>query len=158
MARPGFLFGDISSLNGVAVAVALAGAILSAAAYTTARRLTRTNHHLVIVLAFATVSLVGSVPATVPVFLMPTGPEWLYLLGVGVATQGGQVFVTKALEVDKAGRVMAVAYLQIVFAALWGLMIFREVPDLWTGLGALIIIGSTLIMGWTHPVAAPAGR
>ena len=158
VARPGFLFGDVSSLDPLAVAVALAGAIFSAAAYTTARRLTRTNHHLVIVLAFATVSLVGSIPATVPVFLMPTGPEWLYLLGVGIATQGGQVFVTKALEVDKAGRVMAVGYLQIVFAALWGLMIFQEVPDLWSGIGALVIIGSTFLMGWTHPVAAPTGR
>ena len=158
VARPGFLFGDVSSLDPLAVAVALAGAIFSAAAYTTARRLTRTNHHLVIVLAFATVSLVGSIPATVPVFLMPTGPEWLSLLGVGIATQGGQVFVTQALEVDKAGRVMAVGYLQIVFAALWGLMIFQEVPDLWSGIGALVIIGSTFLMGWTHPVAAPTGR
>ena len=53
---------------------------------------------------------------------------------------------------------MAVGYLQIVFAALWGLMIFQEVPDLWSGIGALVIIGSTFLMGWTHPVAAPTGR
>jgi drug/metabolite transporter (DMT)-like permease len=53
---------------------------------------------------------------------------------------------------------MAVGYLQIVFAAVWGILVFREVPDAWTGAGAAIIIGSTFLMGRIHPVAAPAGR
>jgi len=158
VARPEFLSGHASGLDPVAVGVALAGAVLSAAAYVTVRRLTRTNHHLVIVLAFALVTLVGSLPATLPVFVMPSGPEWGYLLGVGLATQAGQVFVTKALQVEKAGRVMAVGYLQIVFAAGWGILVFGEVPDHWTALGALIIIASTFLMGRFHPVATPPGR
>jgi len=158
VARPDFLFGHVSGLDPVAVGVALAGAILSAAAYVTARRLTRTNHPLVIVLAFAAVSLVGSLPAALPVFVLPRGLEWGFLLGVGLATQAGQVFVTLALRVEKAGRVMAVGYLQIVFAAVWGFMVFQEVPDRWTVLGALIIIASTFLMGRFHPVAAPRGR
>jgi len=158
VARPGFLFGDLSGLDPGPVLVALAGAILSAAAYTTARRLTRTNHPLVIVLSFAVVSLVGSVPASLPVFIMPSGVEWLFLLGVGVATQGGQVFVTQALQLEKAGRVMSVGYLQIVFAALWGVILFREVPDVWTGAGAAVIVVSTFLLGRIHPAAAPRGR
>jgi drug/metabolite transporter (DMT)-like permease len=158
VARPDFLFGHVSGLDPVAVGVALAGAILSAFAYVTVRRLTRTNHPLVIVLAFAAVTLVGSLPATIPVFVLPRGPEWGYLLAVGLATQAGQVFVTKALQVEKAGRVMAVGYLQIVFAAVWGFLVFQEVPDHWTALGAFIIIASTFLMGRIHPVAAPPGR
>lgn len=158
VARPGFLFGEVSSLDPVPVAVALAGAVLSAAAYVTVRRLTRTNHPLVIVLAFALVTLVGSIPATLAVFVMPRGLEWGYLLGVGLATQAGQVFVTRALQLEKAGRVMAVGYLQIVFAALWGLLVFAEVPDEWTVLGASVIIAATFLMGRFHPIAAPPGR
>jgi drug/metabolite transporter (DMT)-like permease len=156
VARPGFLFGVVHGLDPVAVGVALVGAGLSAAAYVTARRLTRTNDPLVIVLAFAVVALFGSLPGTISVFVMPMGWEWLYLLGVGIATQGGQVFVTRALKVEKAGRVMAVGYLQIVFAAVWGFLLFAEAPDLWTWMGAFMIIGATLLMGraWagvTHP-------
>lgn len=158
VARPGFLFGDLSGLEPLPVAVALAGALLSAAAYTTARRLTRTNDPLVIVLSFAVVSLVASIPATLPVFVVPDRMDWVFLLGVGVATQGGQVFVTKALQLEKAGRVMAVGYLQIVFAALWGTLVFREVPDLWTGVGAAVIVASTFLLGRIHPVTAPRGR
>lgn len=158
VARPGFLVGEVSGLDPVAVVVALLGAVLSAAAYVTVRRLTRTNHHLVIVLAFSVVTLGGSLPASLPSFVVPAGREWVFLLGVGVATQAGQVLVTKALHLEKAGRVMAVGYLQIVFAALWGFLAFSEIPDHWTVLGASLIILSTFLMGRTHPVASPPGR
>lgn len=158
IARPGFLFGEPSGLDPAGVLVALMGAVLSACAYVTARRLTRTNDPLVIVFFFALVTLVGGLPATVPVFVMPQGWEWLLLLGVGVATQGGQVFVTRALQLEKAGRAMAVGYLQIVFAAVWGLLWFSEVPDAWTGLGAVIIVLSTFLLGRIHPVVTPPGR
>lgn len=157
IARPGFLFGQGSGLDPLAVLVALMGAVLSAGAYVTARRLTRSNDPLVIVFFFALVTLAGSIPLTVPVFVMPRGGEWLLLLGVGVATQGGQVFVTRALKLEKAGRAMAVGYLQIVFASLWGLWWFSEVPDLWTGVGAFVIVVSTFLLGRVHPVVTPAG-
>jgi drug/metabolite transporter (DMT)-like permease len=68
------------------------------------------------------------------------------------------VFLTLAFQAEKAGRVMAVGYLQIVFAAALGVVLFGEVPDLWAGLGAAVIVGSTFMMGWRHPVAAPRGR
>jgi drug/metabolite transporter (DMT)-like permease len=148
----------VSGLEPVAVVAAMAGAILSAAAYVTARRLTRTHDTLVIVFAFAFLSLVGSIPATLSVFVWPTPGEWAVLLGVGIAAQGGQVYVTKALQVEKAGKVMAVGYLQIVFAALWGVVMFGEIPDVWTALGAAIIIGVTFLMARVHPVATPHGR
>jgi drug/metabolite transporter (DMT)-like permease len=158
VARPGFLFGQVSALDPVAVTVALTGAVLSAGAYVTARRLTRTTDPLVIVLAFAAVSLVGSAPLTALNFVMPRGVEWLALLGVGLAGHGGQIWVTRALQVEKAGRVMAVGYLQIVFAAGWGFLLFREIPDHWTAIGAAVIVGATYLMSRVHPVAASAGR
>lgn len=158
IARPSFLFGEASGLDPLAVGVALLGAILSAGAYVMTRRLTRTNDPLVIVFAFAAVTVLASLPATIPVFVMPRGGQWLFLLGVGLATQGGQVFVTRALQMEKAGRAMTVGYLQIVFATVWGLFLFSEVPDGWTGLGALTIIASTLLMGRIRPVGGAAGR
>jgi len=158
VARPGFLFGNVSGLDPFSVGVALAGAILAAAAYVAAKKLTQTHDPLVIVFSFAAVSLVGSIPATASSFVMPSGLEWMILLAVGLGAQGGQIYVTKALQIEKAGRVMAVGYLQIVFAAAWGLFLFQEAPDLWTALGATVIIVSTFLMGRTHPVATPTGR
>jgi drug/metabolite transporter (DMT)-like permease len=144
MARPEFLFGGATqSLDPVAVAVALAGAIFSAGAYVTVRNLSRTEDPVVIVFYFALVATVGSVPLTALDPVLPTPGEWLALAGIGVVTQIAQVFLTKGLREERAGRAMAVAYMQIVFAALWGLIFFAEFPDLWGILGALVIILST---------------
>jgi drug/metabolite transporter (DMT)-like permease len=158
IARPGFLFGGEESLPPLAVGVALMGAVLSAAAYVTTRRLTRTNDPLVIVFYFALTTVIGSIPFNLVSFTPPEGREWAFLAGVGVATLGGQVFLTKALQLEKAVRVMAVGYLQIVFAVLLGIALFSEIPDVWSVAGAAVIIGSTFLMGRLHPVAAPRGR
>ncbi len=158
VARPEFLFGTVSSLPPVAVGVALLGAVLSAGAYVTTRRLTRTNDPLVIVFYFALLTVVGSLPFNVVGWVQPHGWEWMLLLGVGVATLGGQVFITRALQLEKAARVMAAGYLQIVFAALLGMAFFREFPDAWSVAGAGVIILSTFLLARIHPVATPSGR
>jgi drug/metabolite transporter (DMT)-like permease len=144
MARPGFLFGGLSGgLDPIAVIVALAGAIFSAGAYVTVRRLGQTEDPVVIVFYFALVATVGSIPLTMARPVLPTAGEWLALGGIGVVTQVAQVFMTRGLREEAAGRAMAVGYMQIVFAALWGLVFFAEFPDLWGGAGALVIILST---------------
>lgn len=155
MVRPALLFGGVSALPAFPAAVALVGALFSAAAYVTVRFLSRSGaqgvgqgeHPLVIVFWFALISTVGSLPFTLPVFVMPTGAEWLILLGIGISTHLGQLFLTMGLRDERAGRAMAVAYLQIVFAAVWGLALFAEVPDLWTGAGAGIIVVATWLLG-----------
>jgi len=158
IARPEFLFGGEEGLPPLAVAVALTGAVLSAGAYVVTKRLTRTNDPLVIVFYFALVSTVGSFPFTLASFTTPVGWEWALLAGVGLGTLGGQVFITRALQQEKAVRVLAVGYLQIVFAGILGVLLFSEIPDLWSVAGAGVIIGSTFLMGMLHPVATPRGR
>jgi drug/metabolite transporter (DMT)-like permease len=147
MARPAFLFGGLDErLDSVAVGVALAGAVFSAAAYVTVRRLSRTEDAVVIVFYFALIATVGSVPLTAMNAVLPTAWEWVALAGIGVVTQVAQVFLTKGLREERAGRAMAIGYMQIVFAALWGLVFFAEFPDAWGGAGALVIILSTAFL------------
>lgn len=158
VARPEFLFGQESALPPLAVGVALLGAVLTGGAYVVVRRLTRTTDPLVIVFYFAFLSVVGSIPFNLVSFVTPTPREWVMLVVVGLGTLGGQVFLTLALRLEKAVRVMGVGYLQIVFAAIMGLALFGEVPDLWSVSGAGIIIGSTFLMARLRPVPAAAGR
>jgi drug/metabolite transporter (DMT)-like permease len=63
-----------------------------------------------------------------------------------VTTQLGQVAFTRGLQLEPAGRATAVGYLQIVFAALWGIILLGERPDAWSVAGALIIVGATLVV------------
>ncbi|HSM37193.1 MAG TPA: DMT family transporter, partial [Longimicrobiales bacterium] len=142
-ARPGFLFGG-AALPLLPVAVGLLGAIFSAAAYVTVRKLGETDHTMVIVFYFSAVATVGAIPLAAGSALWPTPREWLVLVGVGIATQLGQVFMTIGLRKEKAGRATAASYLAIVFSALWGFLFFGEVPSSWLVAGAAIIVAATV--------------
>jgi drug/metabolite transporter (DMT)-like permease len=74
------------------------------------------------------------------------------VVGVGIATHIGQLWITWALRLERAGRASAVGYLQIVFAAGWGWLLFSEVPDVWTWVGAGVITLATLQISRIPPV------
>ncbi len=157
LARPAFLFGGgAEALDPLATGIALTGAVFSAAAYVTVRRLGKDEDAMVIVFWFALVSVIGALPATLPVAVLPTRREWLLLLAVGVTTHLGQVFLTWGLQRERAGRAMAVGYLQIVFAGIWGFLFFAEVPDRWGVAGALVIVGSTYLVARSRRGVRPA--
>ena len=139
--RPAFLFdAGGPALAPLGVAAALGGAVLTAVAYVGVRELARTEYPLVIVLWFPLVSLPASLPATLAQGVWPRGFEWLVLLGVGVFAQIGQVCLTRGLALEPAGRAMAISYVQIAFATLWGVLFFGEIPGVATLLGSLLVI------------------
>ena len=148
VARPELLFGGPAGLDPIAVAVALAGAVLSAAAYVTVRLLA-TEHHLVVIFYFAVISTLGSAPATAIKAVLPGPVELLLLLGVGVSTQLGQVFMTKGLHLERTGRATATSLVQIVFAGLWGALFFSQVPGPLGLAGAGLIVAGVLLLGRT---------
>lgn len=146
VARPGFLFGGSPGLDPFAVAVALSGAVLSAAAYVTVRVLA-SEHHLVVIFYFAVISTLGSLPVTAMNAVLPRPADVLLLLGIGVSTQLGQVFMTKGLHLERTGRATATSLVQIVFAGLWGALFFSQLPGPLGLAGAGLIMAGVLLLG-----------
>lgn len=157
VARPSFLFGTGSSLPPLGVASALAGSFIAACAYTTVRQLRKTDHPLVIVFYFSLVAVPASIPLVVPVFVMPQGIEWLWLLLIGVTTQIAQVHITRGLALVPAGPGTAVGYVQIALAAIWGALIFGERPQLFTVLGTLLVLAAVLLVAFAARNAPAKG-
>lgn len=148
VAQPSVLFGEIGSgLDQLGVGAGLACAVLSASAWVTIRKLGQTDSYIVIVFYFALVATVGSVPFVTANFVLPSAFEWVILLLIGLATHFGQINLTKGLKLEKAGKAASMAYLQIVFATLWGFLFFKEIPTMLSVGGAMLIIGSTLMLG-----------
>jgi drug/metabolite transporter (DMT)-like permease len=152
--RPASLLGGAGGMPRGAVLLALLGALCSACAYIVIRKLTAENP-LVVVLYFPLVT----VPATLPMvwrrLIWPTPWQWVMLVAVGVTTQMAQVYLTRGLQREPAGRATAVGYLQVVFAALWGLIFFHEQPSVWTVAGAATILVSTVVLAGTGRQPAP---
>jgi len=148
ISRPTFLFGGVDAgLPTLTVLIGLVGAIFTAGAYVSVRMLGRTEDPIVIVFWFSLVSTVGSLPFLPLGFVIPDLRELLILLLVGLATYSGQRFLTIGLRQERATKATVIGYLQIVFAALWGVLILREVPDRWTVGGAAIIILCSWLLG-----------
>ena len=146
IARPTFLFADAAPVNPLHITIAVCGALFSATAYVTVRMLRGADDALVIVFYFPVVTVPLVLPFAVAQWVAPTAMEWLVMLGVGITTQIAQVYMTRGLQLEPTGRATAVGYLQIVFAAFWGALLLGERPDRWSALGALIIVGGTLLV------------
>ncbi|MEB3172247.1 MAG: DMT family transporter [Cyanobacteriota bacterium] len=142
MAGPGH---QAASLPLLPVLVALLGALCTALAYVSVRALRHSEHPLVIVFYFPLVALVLSLPLVLLNPVLPTGPELLALLGVGLFTQLGQVSLTRGLMALPAARATTISYVQVGFAVLWGWLLFGEVLDAATLAGALLVLAATFI-------------
>lgn len=146
IARPAALFAaSASALPMGVVLVGLAGAFFTACAHVLVRRLAPHEHELVIVLYFPLVAAPASLVSLVPIWVWPGPGEWLLLLAVGVAAQGGQVFLTRGMKHLTAASASVILYLQIVFATVWGLLVLSERPDGWTIGGSVLVLAGTLV-------------
>src|SRR5688500_8620500 len=110
VARPSFLGGASATLDPVHVAIALLGALSSASAYVMVRRLRGIDHPLVIVLYFPLVTVPLTLPFVIAGWTWPSPWEWMVLLGIGASTQAGQVYMTRGLQLETAGRATSVGY------------------------------------------------
>ena len=158
VAQPPFVFEARPVGDVLALAAALAGSVASAIAYVTIRRLRRTDDPLVIVFYFPLIAVPLSVGPVLRDATMPSAYEWALLAGIGVSTQIAQVFMTKGLHNETAGRATAVSYLQVAFAYGWGMLVFGELPNALGVTGtALVALGVlTLALGGRANPGGPA--
>ncbi|MBB94546.1 MAG: hypothetical protein CML68_08090 [Rhodobacteraceae bacterium] len=61
------------------------------------------------------------------------------MLVVAAAGTTGQLFMIRAFSAGEAAMLAPYAYVGLILAAMWGLVLYNEVPDLWTVVGAAII-------------------
>lgn len=62
-----------------------------------------------------------------------------------MAAAVGQFAITSAYKFAPAKKLSVFDYIQVVFAALWGILFFRETPTFLSIIGYVIIIGVALI-------------
>lgn len=138
--RPGFGAVHWASFLVLAMAVCFAGYQL------TTRALNATE--LPVTTLFYTAA-VGTVATSLPLpFLWewPTPTGWLLMVVVGFLGGGGHFLLIVALRYASPATVAPVMYVQLVYAALLGWLLFGEAPDAWTATGAALIAAGGL---WT---------
>lgn len=79
-------------------------------------------------------------------WISPNSMDWAYLFGIGVFGGLAQFAMIKAYKLAPANLIAPVEYTQFLWAIVFGLVIWGEVPSLKTYIGALIIIGAAFAL------------
>ncbi len=74
------------------------------------------------------------------VWVTPGGSEFLLLVGLALLAGLAEVCVIRALELGLAVAVAPVHYTLIIWASLYGWLVFGQFPDAWTWAGTAIIM------------------
>ncbi len=99
----------------------------------------------VIVICFSLFSCMLTLPFMIFNFSPMSLKQLLILVAAGMAAAVGQFAITSAYKFAPAKKLSVFDYIQVVFAALWGILFFRETPTFLSIIGYVIIIGVALI-------------
>lgn len=153
IARPPFLFGErvagleadyYSHIKGTAAA--FAGAVGAACTMVILRKMGKSVHYYLSVWYYA---VIGLVECVVTLFVLgewrlPScgADRWIMML-IAVLGIAGQTFLTKALQVEKAGPVALMRTTDVVLAFIFQFLFLNRKPTWWSLGGALCVVSST---------------
>ncbi len=115
-------------------------AMFAGAAYTLVRFLGSREKPATIVFFFSLVSVIVMFPLMMMNFEMPSFIQLLFLLGTGIFAAIGQFGLTLAYKYAKASEVAIYNYTNIIFSAIIGYFLWKEISDTWSIIGGVIVI------------------
>ncbi|MEA2021192.1 MAG: DMT family transporter [Candidatus Caldatribacteriota bacterium] len=136
--KPGFRLDILPAIIGII------GAMLTAGSHTSVRSLRLTDHPLVIVNYFG--YIIGLISLGILLFqgnfIFPDIFGLFILFLLGIFGLGAQIAMTKAYQFAPAKLVSLYLYLDIIFGTFLAFLFFKEIPDIFSIFGALLIIAS----------------
>jgi drug/metabolite transporter (DMT)-like permease len=115
-----------------------------AASFLVAKVLTRHDRSEVMVLWQHLVVSMLLCPFALFLWTMPSPAQWALLLVCGFLGAGGHYCMTRAFRVADISAVQSVKFLELLWAALLGYVMFGTTPAGWTVAGGAVILASTL--------------
>ncbi|MEE3048049.1 MAG: DMT family transporter, partial [Pseudomonadota bacterium] len=135
--------------------LAIAGAASAAAVMVIIRKISQFERPVTI-LSYQSI-LVGliMIPPTLVYWVQPSLYEWLVMAAIGVLSVFGQLANIQGFKEGNASAVAPMDYTRLVFAAMIGFLLFGEIPEWTTAIGAGLVIATSL---YTVRAEARAGE
>jgi len=152
MVRPGF-----ETLN-AGHAAALLGALLGSFTVLVMRKLARDEQHAVMVMAVVSGLIIIGVPGTILTFRMPSWPDMALFACTGLFMGSAQFCVAKSLSLAPASVIAPMQYSMILWAIVYGALLFGTRVDPVMIAGAAIVIASGLYIMHRERRRARQGR
>jgi drug/metabolite transporter (DMT)-like permease len=112
----------------------------------TIRKLSTTEPIWLISIFFTiTISIAGLV--TIPMgWIMPNFQDFILLALIGVTGGSANLFLTQSYKLSEVSLVAPLKYLALIFAIIFGYLIWNEVPTVKTLIGSFLVILASLII------------
>jgi drug/metabolite transporter (DMT)-like permease len=112
----------------------------------TIRKLSTTEPIWLISIFFTiTISIAGL--ATIPMgWVMPNFQDFILLALIGVTGGSANLFLTQSYKLSEVSLVSPLKYLALIFAIIFGYLIWNEIPTIKTLIGASLVILASLII------------
>jgi drug/metabolite transporter (DMT)-like permease len=157
MIRPGF------AAVGVGHLLAIVGALLGALSFCVLRRIGRSERSAPIMAVLFVCIALETAPLALRDLVVPTAPELALLVLAGLLQGAGQAALVLATRDAAAAIVAPFQYSQMLWAVLFGALLFGDRPDPVLFAGLTIVAASGLYTLWREtvrqrPVTLTAGR
>ncbi len=141
-----FVIKPTTSIAGMPALVGLLGGLGAGVAYTFVRKMGQRGERGPLIVAFFSLfTSLLCLPGMILNFTPMSAKQWALLLGAGAAAAMGQFSVTAAYKFAPAKDISVFDYSQVLFASIWGGLFFGELPDQWSIIGYVIIIGTAVV-------------
>ena len=112
----------------------------------TIRKLSTTEPIWLISIFFTiTISIAGL--ATIPMgWVMPNLQDFILLALIGVTGGSANLFLTQSYKLSEVSLVAPLKYLALIFAIIFGYLIWNEIPTIKTLIGASLVVFASLII------------
>jgi len=138
--------------------VAVAAALLSSLVAIQIKQLTRVDGADTVVFYTYVFWVPLSLIPALFVWQWPEGMAWLWLALTGVMGTLGQLLWTRALRLGEVSALTPISFMQLPLVSVLAWLLFDEVLDRWTVLGAVIILGSNAYIAHREAVLVRRAR
>ncbi|MBE5961350.1 MAG: DMT family transporter [Lachnospiraceae bacterium] len=146
------------SMQFVYALIGVLGGMTAGMAYTFVRKLGMMGERgPVIIMFFSVFSCLSVLPFLVTSYEPMGRIQLIYLLAAGSFAAAAQLCITAAYTKAPAKEISVFDYTQVVFAALLGILFLDQIPDLYSILGYIIILG-TAIWKWNYNMRKDRAR
>ncbi len=146
MTRPEVVFGEAHARMDLwPVVAAVGGAVFTASSFVIIRRIGQQEHSLTVTFTVPFVGVLLTVPVSATNWVMPTTGEWAILGILGLVSQLSQMALAVGIRREPVARVTNLTHAQLVFATIWGALLFNEYPDTWTLVGATVVVSASIL-------------
>ncbi|WP_321389540.1 DMT family transporter [Emcibacter sp.] len=140
--RPGFRDLDPG------VIAALASALFFAATMTSVKKLTASDHPTIVTIYGFALGAPISLVVALFFWQWPTALQWPLILALGLLSLFAHICMARAFSMAEMTAVLPVDFTRLIFASVIGISFFGDPFDLYTWIGAAIILGSAVYVAY----------